>query len=205
MQPVVLGGRIAQLVEQLTLNQRVVGSSPTAPTNKFNDLHPCRSVCSCFVSPPGDHRTGSWYTRSWSPRRVGGIRCHAHQVRYRWTSSRTSSIVILRWRSSIRQDCLLQVRGHGEDRHLRVVRPTLRLHALATLSAVRFSFGSPLLDRLLGDVQVREGRRIGGERAERGSDPRLDACRPQHVLGQGRRRRWGGGFDPKPPVEPLLS
>jgi hypothetical protein len=26
-------GRIAQLVEQLTLNQRVVGSSPTAPTN----------------------------------------------------------------------------------------------------------------------------------------------------------------------------
>jgi hypothetical protein len=32
-------GRIAQVVEQLTLNQRVVGSSPTAPTNnswKFN-------------------------------------------------------------------------------------------------------------------------------------------------------------------------
>ena len=26
-------GRIAQLAEQLTLNQRVVGSSPTAPTN----------------------------------------------------------------------------------------------------------------------------------------------------------------------------
>jgi hypothetical protein len=25
-------GRLAQLVEQLTLNQRVVGSSPTAPT-----------------------------------------------------------------------------------------------------------------------------------------------------------------------------
>jgi hypothetical protein len=25
-------GRIAQVVEQLTLNQRVVGSSPTAPT-----------------------------------------------------------------------------------------------------------------------------------------------------------------------------
>ena len=31
-------GRIAQVVEQLTLNQRVVGSSPTAPTNKFNSL-----------------------------------------------------------------------------------------------------------------------------------------------------------------------
>ena len=28
------GGRIAQLVEQLTLNQRAVGSSPTAPTTK---------------------------------------------------------------------------------------------------------------------------------------------------------------------------
>ena len=31
-------GRLAQLVEQLTLNQRVVGSNPTAPTNDFNDL-----------------------------------------------------------------------------------------------------------------------------------------------------------------------
>ena len=31
-------GRIAQLVEQLTLNQRVQGSSPCAPTNDFNDL-----------------------------------------------------------------------------------------------------------------------------------------------------------------------
>src|ERR1700681_3440643 len=30
-------GRIAQLVEQLTLNQRVVGSSPTAPTNHIAD------------------------------------------------------------------------------------------------------------------------------------------------------------------------
>ena len=32
------GGRIAQLVEQLTLNQRAVGSSPTAPTNQINAL-----------------------------------------------------------------------------------------------------------------------------------------------------------------------
>ena len=31
-------GRIAQLVEQLTLNQRVQGSSPCAPTNLFNRL-----------------------------------------------------------------------------------------------------------------------------------------------------------------------
>ncbi len=31
-------GCIAQLVEQLTLNQRAVGSSPTAPTNLFNTL-----------------------------------------------------------------------------------------------------------------------------------------------------------------------
>ena len=33
-----LVGRIAQVVEQLTLNQRVVGSSPTAPTNDFKNL-----------------------------------------------------------------------------------------------------------------------------------------------------------------------
>jgi hypothetical protein len=31
-------GCIAQLVEQLTLNQRVVGSIPTAPTNPIKDL-----------------------------------------------------------------------------------------------------------------------------------------------------------------------
>ena len=31
-------GRIAQLVEQLTLNQRVQGSSPCAPTIDINDL-----------------------------------------------------------------------------------------------------------------------------------------------------------------------
>ena len=33
-------GRIAQLVEQLTLNQRVHGSSPCAPTIEINDLDP---------------------------------------------------------------------------------------------------------------------------------------------------------------------
>jgi hypothetical protein len=33
-------GRLAQLVEQLTLNQRVVGSSPTAPTNHSKTLQP---------------------------------------------------------------------------------------------------------------------------------------------------------------------
>jgi hypothetical protein len=32
-------GRIAQLVEQLTLNQRVVGSSPTAPTIEINEIN----------------------------------------------------------------------------------------------------------------------------------------------------------------------
>ena len=31
-------GRIAQLVEQLTLNQRVQGSNPCAPTNEINVL-----------------------------------------------------------------------------------------------------------------------------------------------------------------------
>ena len=33
-----VGGRIAQLVEQLTLNQRVQGSNPCAPTNEINSL-----------------------------------------------------------------------------------------------------------------------------------------------------------------------
>jgi hypothetical protein len=32
-------GRIAQLVEQMTLNHRVPGSSPGAPTNKIKHLH----------------------------------------------------------------------------------------------------------------------------------------------------------------------
>ena len=36
--PVKVDGRIAQLVEQLTLNQRVQGSSPCAPTIVFNGL-----------------------------------------------------------------------------------------------------------------------------------------------------------------------
>ena len=36
-------GRIAQLVEQLTLNQRVVGSNPTAPTKEIKGLGACFS------------------------------------------------------------------------------------------------------------------------------------------------------------------
>ena len=36
--PEMFVGPLAQLVEQLTLNQRVVGSSPTSPTNLFNGL-----------------------------------------------------------------------------------------------------------------------------------------------------------------------
>ena len=35
---IVSDGRIAQLVEQLTLNQRVQGSSPCAPTIEIKDL-----------------------------------------------------------------------------------------------------------------------------------------------------------------------
>ena len=36
--PGLCAGRIAQLVEQLTLNQRVPGSSPGAPTNQIKRL-----------------------------------------------------------------------------------------------------------------------------------------------------------------------
>ena len=42
-------GRIAQVVEQLTLNQRVVGSSPTAPTKDFKGLDQVLSECSWLV------------------------------------------------------------------------------------------------------------------------------------------------------------
>ena len=55
-------GRIAQLVEQLTLNQRVVGSSPTAPTIVFKDLRPPKAlpmsigVSSGFDRSPGAPR-----------------------------------------------------------------------------------------------------------------------------------------------------
>ena len=62
-------GRIAQLVEQLTLNQRVPGSSPGAPTNKFRTadaeitgrdergldrLHPSRSSFRFDVKLPAN-------------------------------------------------------------------------------------------------------------------------------------------------------
>ena len=43
-------GRIAQLVEQLTLNQRVLGSSPSAPTNLFNGLGGFRRRAETAVS-----------------------------------------------------------------------------------------------------------------------------------------------------------
>ena len=42
-----MDGRIAQVVEQLTLNQRVVGSSPTAPTKEIKGL---RAKSSHFAS-----------------------------------------------------------------------------------------------------------------------------------------------------------
>ena len=38
--PAFMAGRIAQLVEQLTLNQRVQGSNPCAPTKQINHLEP---------------------------------------------------------------------------------------------------------------------------------------------------------------------
>ena len=40
-------GRLAQLVEQLTLNQRVKGSSPLSPSN-FNDLAGVVKSCTVF-------------------------------------------------------------------------------------------------------------------------------------------------------------
>ena len=42
----IIWGRLAQLVEQLTLNQRVAGSNPAAPTSdffSFLNFLPCKS------------------------------------------------------------------------------------------------------------------------------------------------------------------
>jgi hypothetical protein len=50
-------GRIAQLVEQLTLNQRVVGSNPTALTNEINHLPDhlsCLQRGDIFCGPTAD-------------------------------------------------------------------------------------------------------------------------------------------------------
>src|SRR5262245_57362782 len=47
-------GCIAQLVEQLTLNQRVEGSSPSTPTNEFNPLHGNRSRSATLRLPFGN-------------------------------------------------------------------------------------------------------------------------------------------------------
>jgi hypothetical protein len=54
-------GRIAQLVEQLTLNQRAQGSSPCAPTNDFSVLYSILStqdVQQFFCGPHADPAGG---------------------------------------------------------------------------------------------------------------------------------------------------
>jgi hypothetical protein len=51
------GGLLAQLVEQLTLNQRVAGSNPAQPTNNFNDLDTASSWALSFVDTQWTHAT----------------------------------------------------------------------------------------------------------------------------------------------------
>ena len=51
-------GRIAQLVEQLTLNQRVLGSNPSAPTKNFRDLE-AKSNDLRDLSEPSGNATGN--------------------------------------------------------------------------------------------------------------------------------------------------
>jgi hypothetical protein len=41
-------GRIAQLVEQMTLNHRVPGSSPGAPTKHFKQFRPTRELAAIY-------------------------------------------------------------------------------------------------------------------------------------------------------------
>src|ERR1700739_2420133 len=80
--PVPSAGRIAQLVEQLTLNQRVPGSSPGAPTKLFNSLGILRASHS-------DRRSAAIPTNwlllfaprdaSWSPRSAVYV-CVLHKL-----------------------------------------------------------------------------------------------------------------------------
>jgi hypothetical protein len=48
-------GCIAQLVEQLTLNQRVTGSSPVTPTNDFKDLAENSEITDTYFSAVFQH------------------------------------------------------------------------------------------------------------------------------------------------------
>ena len=64
-------GLIAYEIEEvLTLNQRVVGSSPTAPTNEINDLDLCASEKTHLGVPMGFQRcrksdnSGAWLEAS---------------------------------------------------------------------------------------------------------------------------------------------
>ena len=62
-------GRLAQLVEQLTLNQRAVGSNPTAPTNDFSKI---KDLGISFVI--GAKKWASPHF-SLAPARIGQILC----------------------------------------------------------------------------------------------------------------------------------
>ena len=80
-------GRIAQVVEQLTLNQRVVGSSPTAPTNKIKRLSPAtvpkpnpkrlhQRLLRATQSVRGGRKNRPWPLRGWivAATLCGGVR-----------------------------------------------------------------------------------------------------------------------------------
>ena len=49
------GGRVAQLVEQLTLNQRVTGSIPVAPTKEIKDIGGAGMTSIGLGASPGHH------------------------------------------------------------------------------------------------------------------------------------------------------
>ena len=51
-------GRLAQLAEQLTFNQRVLGSSPKAPTNHFKNLAALVTLLALGWQPRSNHPGG---------------------------------------------------------------------------------------------------------------------------------------------------
>ena len=57
-------GRVAQLAEQLTLNQRVRGSSPRAPTNEIKGLG-CYGLTPFCIKSPLSHRQNPLRAQMW--------------------------------------------------------------------------------------------------------------------------------------------
>jgi hypothetical protein len=80
------GGRIAQLVEQLTLNQRVLGSSPSAPTNVSKHLEDLGGFLNRFGVEAGASREIA--------RKIGAGCCRLAEPQQRQRASHGSLVAL---------------------------------------------------------------------------------------------------------------